>query len=120
MLRVHSPAGLYPDSYQAVLPVVDMPAQGIQFPGSEFLAALDDLDTDATFDFAIPLMMRSREMEFVRNDRAKENIYEQFDMRRDARDGDAQLRKTSRALAEYQRLLSSNADERPLDRSSPL
>lgn len=115
VLRVHSPAGLYPDSYQAILPVVDMPAQGIQFPGSEFLAALDDLDTGATFDFAIPLMMRSREMEFVRNDRAKENIYEQFDMRRDVRDGDAQLRKTNRALAEYQRLLSSNADERPLE-----
>jgi AAA-like domain len=115
VLRVHSPAGLHPDSCQAILPVIDMPQQGIQFPGSEFLAALDDLDTGATFDFAVALMMRSRELEFVRNDRAKENIYEQFDMRRDVRDGDAQLRRTTRALAEYQRLLSTNADERPLE-----
>lgn len=115
LLRVSSPDGLYPDSYQAILPVVDMPSQGIQFPGSEFLAALDDLDTGATFDFAVPLVMRSRDMETVRNDRAKENINEQFYMRRDARDGDAELRRTGRQLAEYQRLLSTNTDERPLE-----
>jgi len=107
--------GLYPVSYQAILPVVDMPSQGIQFPGSEVMAALDDLDTGATFDFAIPLVTRSREMETVRNDRAKENINEQFQMRRDARDGDAELRRTGRQLAEYQRLLSTNTDERPLE-----
>ncbi|MGV7982811.1 hypothetical protein PJP06_29185, partial [Mycobacterium kansasii] len=39
-LRVASPDGLYPDSYQAILPVVDMPKAGIVFPGSEFLQAL--------------------------------------------------------------------------------
>jgi hypothetical protein len=115
VLRVSNPDGLYPDSYQAILPVVDMPSQGIQFPGSEVMAALDDLDTGATFDFAIPLVTRSREMETVRNDRAKENINEQFQMRRDARDGDAELRRTGRQLAEYQRLLSTNTDERPLE-----
>ena len=76
-----------------------MPRQGIQFPGSEVLAALDDLDTGATFDFAIPLVMRSREVEAVRNDRAKENINEQFEMRRDARDGDAELRRTGGQIA---------------------
>ena len=115
VLRVCNPDDLYPDSYQAIVPVVDMPRQGIQFPGSEVLAALDDLDTGATFDFAIPLVMRSREVEAVRNDRAKENINEQFEMRRDARDGDAELRRTGRQLAEYQRLLSTNTDERPLE-----
>ena len=36
-LRVSNPDGLYPDSYQAILPVVDMPKAGIVFPGSEFL-----------------------------------------------------------------------------------
>ncbi|MDV3133322.1 ATP-binding protein [Mycobacterium sp. 29Ha] len=115
VLRVSSPQGVHPDSYQAILPVVDMPSQGIAFPGSEILAALDDLDTGATFDFAIPLVMRSRDMETVRNDRAKENINEQFYMRRDARDGDAELRRTGRQLAEYQRLLATNTDERPLE-----
>lgn len=73
-LRVSSPEGAYPDSYQAILPVVDMPKAGIVFPGSEFLQALDDLDTGATFDFAVNLVTLSREMEFVRNDRAKGNI----------------------------------------------
>ena len=54
-----------------------------RFPGSEFLQALDDLDTGATFDFAVNLVTLSREMEFVRNDRAKGNIDDQFTQRRD-------------------------------------
>ena len=113
-LRVSHPDNLYPDSYQAIVPVVDMPKAGIMFPGSEFLAALDDLDTGATFDFAVNLVTLSREMEFVRNDRAKGNIDDQFTQRRDVRNGDAELIATSRQLAEYNRQLTVNIDERPL------
>ena len=114
-LRISSPDGRHPDSYQAVLPVTDTPKQGIRFPGSEFLAALDDLETGATFDFAINLVMRNKEMEAVRNDRAKENIDDQFEQRQDVRNGDAELRATRRQLAEYERLLTTSADERPLE-----
>lgn len=114
-LRISSPEGLYPDSYQAILPVVDMPKAGIVFPGSEFLQALDDLDTGATFDFAVNLLTRSRDMEFVRNDRAKGNIDDQFTQRRDVRDGDAELLATARQLAEYNRQLCANIDERPVE-----
>ncbi|KAA1242823.1 hypothetical protein F0Q45_26045, partial [Mycobacterium simiae] len=113
-LRVSSPEGRYPDSYQAILPVVDMPKAGIAFPGSEFLAALDDLDTGATFDFAVNLVTLSRELEFARNDRAKGNIDDQFTQRRDVRHGDAELLATARQLAEYHRQLSATIDERPL------
>lgn len=113
-LRISQPNGDYPDSYQAILPVVDMPKAGIVFPGSEFLQALDDLDTGATFDFAVNLVTLSREMEFVRNDRAKGNIDDQFTQRRDVRNGDAELIATSRQLAEYRRQLEANIDERPL------
>lgn len=113
-LRVANPDGLLPDSYQAILPVVDMPKAGIVFPGSEFLQALDDLDTGATFDFAVNLVTLSREMEFVRNDRAKGNIDDQFTQRRDVRNGDAELIATWRQLAEYNRQLEANIDERPL------
>jgi hypothetical protein len=113
-LRVASPDGLYPDSYQAVLPVVDMPKAGIVFPGSEFLQALDDLDTGAVFDFAVNLVTLSREVESVRNDRAKGNIDDQFTQRRDVRNGDAQLLITAHQLAEYRRQLDANIDERPL------
>lgn len=114
-LRIVSPDGLHPDSYQAILPVVDMPKAGIVFPGSEFLQALDDLDTGATFDFALNLVARSREMEFVRNDRAKGNIDDQFTQRRDVRNGDAELIATARQLAEYNRQLSATIDERPVE-----
>jgi hypothetical protein len=109
VLRV---TGAHPDSYQAILPVVAIPKQGIAFPGSEFLDALDDLDTGAVFDFAIGLQMRNRDHELARNDRAKHNIDDQFAQRRDARDGDAQLRTTLRQLAEYNRQLAEHADER--------
>ncbi|MBU8813193.1 MULTISPECIES: ATP-binding protein [Mycobacteriaceae] len=115
VLRVSSPDGLYPDSYQAILPVTDMPKAGIRFPGSEFLDALDDLNTGAEFDFAISLVGHHREVEFVRNDRAKENLDDQFKQRRDARDGDRELRDTGLQLAEYNRQLHSNSDERPME-----
>ena len=55
------------------------------------------------------------EMEAVRNDRAKENIDDQFEQRQDVRNGDAELRATRRQLAEYERLLTTSADERPLE-----
>lgn len=106
---------MLPDSYQAILPVVDMPREGIAFPGSEFLDALDDLDTGAVFDFAISLQMRSRETEFIRNDRAKGNLSDQFEQRRDVRNGDHELSTTWRQLAEYNRLLTASIDERPLE-----
>jgi hypothetical protein len=114
LLRNASPTGDYPDSYQVILPVIDIPKAGIVFPGSEFLDALDDLDTGAVFDFAIHLELRSRDAEFLRNDRAKGNLGDQFSQRRDARDGDAQLSTTWHQLAEYNRLLVAHADERPV------
>ncbi|MCB0939250.1 MAG: ATP-binding protein [Mycobacterium sp.] len=115
VLRTSSPDEMLPDSYQAILPVVDMPREGIAFPGSEFLDALDDLDTGAVFDFAISLQMRSRETEFIRNDRAKGNLSDQFEQRRDVRNGDHELSTTWRQLAEYNRLLTASVDERPLE-----
>jgi hypothetical protein len=114
-LRVSSPAGLYPDSYQSILPVVDMPAAGIVFPGSEFLQALDDADTGATLDFAVNLVQLNRELAFVRNERAKGNIKDQFSQRGDVDNGDAQLSAAARQLAEYNRQLEANIDERPLE-----
>ena len=115
VLRISDPAGVISDSYQAILPVVDMPKEGIVFPGSEFLDALDDLATGAVFDFAINLQMRSRETEFIRNDRAKGNLSDQFEQRGDVRNGDHELATTWRQLAEYNRLLTANIDERPMD-----
>ncbi len=114
LLRTASPTGEQPDSYQVILPVVDIPKAGIVFPGSEFLDALDDLDTGAVFDFALHLELRNRDAEFLRNDRAKGNLGDQFTQRRDARDGDAQLSATWAQLAEYNRLLAAHADERPV------
>lgn len=114
-LRVSNPDGLYPDSYQAILPVVDMPTAGIVFPGSEIMQALDDVDTGATLDFAVNLVLLNRELAFVRNDRAKGNIDDQFNQRDDVHNGDAQLSIAARQLAEYNRQLQANIDERPLE-----
>jgi hypothetical protein len=113
LVRVHSPQQIYPDSYHAILPVVDAPEGGIVFPGSEFLSALDDL-TGATFDFVINLTARPRELEFRRNDLAKGNVDDQFDQRGDIRNGFTELRSTARKIDEYNRLLSANIDEQPL------
>ena len=107
-------AGWSPDSYQAILPVVDAPEGGIVFPGSEFLSALDDLDTGAVFDFAINVTARPREMEFRRNDLARGNIDDQYDHRGDVRNGFTELQSAERKIAEYNRLLSANIDEQPM------
>lgn len=114
LVRVYSPENLYRDSYQAVLPVKDAPEGGIVFPGSDFLSSLDDLDTGATFDFAINLTARPRELEFRNNDLAKGNVDDQFDQRGDTRNGYTELRSTGRKINEYNRLLSANVDEQPL------
>lgn len=120
VLRITSEDG-HTDNYQTIVAVTDMPKGGIIFPGSEFLDSLDDLDTSdqhrpsAVFDWAIQLTKRPREYEFTRNDRAKGNVYDQFDQRHDLRDGDAQLSTTLHQLAEYHRLLSDNADEQPVE-----
>lgn len=114
LVRVHSTDPAASDSFHAILPVVDAPEGGIVFPGSEFLSALDDLDTGADFDFAINLTAQPRELEFARNDRARGNVDDQYDHRGDVRNGYAELRCTERKLAEYNRLLSTNIDEQPI------
>ncbi len=122
VVRVYSPEHTYPDSYQALLPVIDAPEGGIVFPGSEFLAALDDIDigdpkdpsSRATFDFAINLTARPRELEMRHNDHAKGNIYDQFEQRGDVLNGMTELRSAARKVNEYNRQLSANIDEIPL------
>ncbi|WP_273735437.1 ATP-binding protein [Mycolicibacterium septicum] len=114
LVRIESADPAVPNSYHAILPVVDAPEGGIVFPGSEFLSALDDLTTGGDFDFAINLTARPRELEFARNDRARGNVDDQYDHRGDVRNGYIELRCTERKLAEYNRLLSANIDEQPL------
>lgn len=114
LVRVSSPEQLYRDSYQAILPVKDAPEGGIVFPGSDFLSALDDLDTGATFDFAINLTSWARELEFRRLDLAKGNVDDQFDQRGDTRNGYTELRATGRKINEFGRILSANIDEQPM------
>lgn len=114
VLRISSRDHWCADSYQAIVPVTSMPIAGIKFPGSEILDALDDIDTGARFDWAIPITKPAREFEHIRNDRAKGNIYDQFEHRGDIRNGLADLRSRERQLAEYSRLLDHNADEQPL------
>ena len=113
-LRVHSPDGAFPDSYQVILPITHIPREGIEFPGAEFLMCLDDIDTGATIDWASQLIQHHTELEIARNDRAKANIDDQFVQRRDSRDGDAELRQTRRQLGEYTRLIKRSPAERAL------
>jgi hypothetical protein len=115
ILRVHSPNGAFPDSHQVILPVTHIPKEGIAFPGSEFLMALDDFATGAVVDWGTYLIARNTELELARNDRAKANIDDQFTQRRDTRDGDAELRQTRCQLSEYTRLIKRTPAERALE-----
>ena len=115
VLRVHSPDGSFPDSFQVILPITHIPREGIEFPGAEFLMCLDDIDTGATLDWASHLVQRNTELEIARTDRAKANIDDQFVQRRDARDGDAELRQTRRQLGEYTRLIKRSPAERAVE-----
>lgn len=67
------------DSYQAYLPVAQLPRRGLAFPGAEILLSPYDVSTDAAVDWFQHVTTRTREQELISVDRAQRNLDDQAD-----------------------------------------
>ncbi|RIQ11416.1 ATP-binding protein, partial [Jiangella rhizosphaerae] len=97
-------------SYQVLLALADVPADGMVFPGSEFLGNVDDAGVDA--DFAMRLNVRSSEEVAAKNRRAVAGLNDQFAQREgELSTGPHMLDQAAADLTEYQAQLERDKDE---------
>lgn len=101
-------------SYQALLALADTPADGMPFPGSEYLGRVDDSGLEV--DWAVRMQIRSREEVRARNRRAVANLNDQFNQQEDGMTtGMHAIERSARDLAEYEALLSADDLEVEVD-----
>lgn len=94
-------------SYQSMLVLSDVPAEGMVFPGSEFLGRLDE--TGLEVDWAIRLNVRTSAQVSKQNRRALVNLNEQFGQREgELSHGLSALDRAAEDLSEYARILDTD------------
>lgn len=94
-------------SYQALTVLADVPADGMLFPGSEFLGRIDECGLEV--DWAMRLTVRASDQVAKHNRKALINLNEQFSQR----DGEVStglntLERAAADLAEYSKILDSD------------
>lgn len=113
-LKVTQPDDPDAVSYQAMLALADTPADGMPFPGSEYLGRIDDCGLEV--DWAVRLVIRSREEVRARNRRAVANLNDQFLQQEDnLSTGMHAIERSARDLAEYEALMSADDLEVEVD-----
>lgn len=97
-------------SYQVPLVIADMPAGGMSFPGSEYLAVLDRCGVDV--DWAVRLSVTSSTSALQRTRKAVANLNDQYDQRDGAMTtGHHELDQAAELLTEYQAILAGDRQE---------
>lgn len=105
VIQPHDP-GTPTASYQSLLVLSDVPAEGMHFPGSEFLGRIDECGLE--IDWAMRLSVRSSEQVAKQNRRALINLNEQFDQREgELSHGLNALERAAAELAEYAGILDT-------------
>ncbi len=106
VIQPHAP-GPQPASYQSLLTLSDVPADGMQFPGSEFLGRIDECGLEV--DWAMRLTVRSSDQVAKQNRRALINLNEQFTQREgELSHGLNTLERAAEELAEYSKILDTD------------
>ncbi|MDP9240457.1 MAG: ATP-binding protein [Actinomycetota bacterium] len=96
-----------PPSYQSMLVLSDVPAEGMVFPGSEFVGRIDECGLEV--DWAMRLQVRSSDQVAAQNRRALVNLNEQYGQREgEISHGLNTLDQAAADLAEYARVLESD------------
>lgn len=98
-----------PASYQALLALADVPAEGMLFPGSEFLGRIDESGLEV--DWAMRLEVRSSEEVAKKNRRALINLNDQYQQRDDqtaVSTSNSEIDRAAGDLAEYMAVLASD------------
>ena len=108
-LKVSQPgaAGAVPASYQCLLVLTDTPAEGMAFPGSEFVGRIDESGLDV--DWAMRLQVRSSAQVAAQNRKALVNLNEQYGQREgELSHGLGALDRAAAELAEYAAILDTD------------
>lgn len=125
MLRVQAKG--FPSSYQALLPVAELPRIGMAFPGSDFLKAIEDIEFDGDEDEAPPTYdwnqyVQTRPSERALNtvDSAERNLKDQYVQRAGHKSGDDDLIERIVSARDYNKLLRANKLERECETTTVL
>jgi hypothetical protein len=99
-------------SYQALMPVAQLPATGLAYPRAEYLLCIDDVEFDATADWFQYVTIRSAEKALAKVDWAQRNLNDQSWQRGDRRSSHTDLGERYQAAEEYNAELRSSKLER--------
>lgn len=100
----------FPASYQSMLVLSDVPSEGMQFPGSEFLGRIDESGIEV--DWALRLLQRSSAAAQASNRRSLRSLNEQFSQRDgEVSHGLATLDRAAAELADYAAVLEEDKHE---------
>jgi hypothetical protein len=99
-------------SYQALMPVAQLPVQGLFYPRAEYLLTMDDVEIDATADWFQYVTVHSVEKALAKVDWAQRNLNDQCFQRHSRQSSDADLGQRYFAAEEYNAELRSSRLER--------
>lgn len=99
-------------SYQALMPVAQLPAGGLAYPRAEYLLCIDDVEIDATADWFQHVTIRSAEKALARVDWAQRNLNDQSFQRAGRRASHTDLGERYHAAEDYNAELRSSRLER--------
>jgi AAA-like domain len=104
-----------PSSYQALMPVAQLPMSGLFYPRAEYLLSMDDVDIDATADWFQYVTIHSAEKALQKVDWAQRNLNDQSWQRSSRRASDADLGQRYQAAEQYNAELRSSKLEREVE-----
>jgi hypothetical protein len=113
VLRVATGEG--PPSFQALLPVAQLPRAGLAYPRAEYLLSIDDVGVDATVDWFQHVTIRSAQSALARVDRAQRNLADQSWQRASRRTSDTDLGERYAAAEAYNAELRVSKLEREVE-----
>jgi AAA-like domain len=109
VLRIESATGV--QSYQAMLPVAELPRAGLAYPRAEYLLSVYDVDVPASVDWHQHVAIRSREKALNRIDWAQRNLSDQSEQRGGVRASRSDLARRYDSAEDYAAELESSALE---------
>lgn len=110
ILRITTRTGI--DSYQALLPVAQLPRTGLAYPRAEYLLSAYDVEVDASVDWYQHVTVRPREKALNRVDFAQRNLEDQSFQRGSRRASASDLARRYEAAEDYNAELEASNLER--------
>lgn len=105
-------------SYQTMMAIRDFPMEGMAFPGSEYLGAIDNFGVMA--DWTVRLRVNSRDKVLKATQRAVRTLNDQYSQQDAAEQGQHALDLSARMLTDYQQIFTNHPDELDVEHTTIL